>query len=107
MKKNIYISFLLNVTIFLLFIFAIICELFDFHFMTDGSSLKKPDFSTFKYFTTDSNIFAGIISGIFAIYELLVICVLLKSLWLISNNSLLGFITTLIGAFFLLEAIDL
>ncbi len=64
----------MNVTIFLLFIFAIICELFDFHFMTDGSSLKKPDFSTFKYFTTDSNIFAGIISGIFCIYELLVIC---------------------------------
>ena len=74
MKKNIYVSFALNLAIFLLMIFAISCELFDFHFMTDGTFLEKPDFSTFKYFTTDSNIFAGIVSGIFAIFELLVIC---------------------------------
>ena len=47
MKKNIYVSFALNLAIFLLMIFAISCELFDFHFMTDGTFLEKQDFSTF------------------------------------------------------------
>ena len=46
MKKNIYVSFALNLAIFLLMIFAISCELFDFHFMTDGTFLEKPDFSS-------------------------------------------------------------
>ena len=43
MKKNIYVSFALNLAIFLLMIFAISCELFDFHFMTDGTFLEKPE----------------------------------------------------------------
>lgn len=71
MKKNIIISLILNSIIFVLVFFSAFCALFDYNFMTVGGTITfTPNFSTFKYFTTDSNIFLGIISAIMIGFEI-------------------------------------
>lgn len=71
MKKNIIVSLILNSVIFLFVIFAGFCALFDYNFMTVGGAINfTPQFSTFKYFTTDSNFFLGIISAVTIGFEI-------------------------------------
>lgn len=71
MKKNVIISLVLNAIIFLLTVFSTFSALFDYRFMTSGSSITfNPNFSIFKYFTTDSNIILGIISAVVMAFEI-------------------------------------
>ena len=68
-------SFFLNLLIVLLTIFAIWAMLADFRFMSDPSKpavLSSANAKAFKYFTVDSNVFAGIISLVMIIVQLLI-----------------------------------
>lgn len=65
MKKKIIVSLVLNSLILFLVLFSAFCALFDYRFMTNPSVITfLPHFSIFKYFTTDSNIFLGVISAV-------------------------------------------
>lgn len=68
-------SFFLNLLIVLLTIFAIWAMLADFCFMSEPSKpavLSSANAKAFKYFTVDSNVFAGIISLVMMIVQLLI-----------------------------------
>lgn len=68
-------SFFLNLLIVLLTIFAIWSMLADFRFMSEPSKpavLSSANAKAFKYFTVDSNVFAGIISLVMIIVQLLI-----------------------------------
>ena len=68
-------SFFLNLLIVLLTIFAICAMLADFRFMSEPSKpavLSSTNAKAFKYFTVDSNVFAGIISLVMIIVQLLI-----------------------------------
>ncbi|MBO7135235.1 MAG: hypothetical protein J6V73_01265 [Spirochaetaceae bacterium] len=68
-------SFFLNLLIVLLTIFAIWAMLADFRFMSEPSKpavLSSANAKAFKYFTVDSNVFAGIISLVIMIVQLLI-----------------------------------
>lgn len=65
MKKKIIVSLIFNSLIFVLVFFCSFCALFDYKFITNPSIISfKPYFSIFQYFTTDSNIFLGIVSAV-------------------------------------------
>ena len=74
MTKSQKTSFFLNLLIVLMTIFAIWAMLADFRFMSDPSKpavLSSANAKAFKYFTVDSNVFAGIISLIMRIMQVL------------------------------------
>ena len=65
MKKKIVVSLVFNSLILFLVLFSAFSAFFDYRFMTNPSVITfKPYFSIFKYFTTDSNIFLGIVSAV-------------------------------------------
>lgn len=67
--KSIKISFVLNIIIFVLVVFATISMLVGFKFMGEELVLTATKMEAFKFFTVDSNILMGITSLIFAILE--------------------------------------
>ena len=73
MKNNTHqtVSIILNSLIVILTVFASYAIFNSFEFMGhSGFAENAPHFKIFKYFTVDSNIFAGIVSLIFLIYYL-------------------------------------
>ena len=75
MTKSQKTSFILNLLIVLMTIFAIWAMLADFRFMSDPSKpavLSSANAKAFKYFTVDSNVFAGIISLVMMIVQVLI-----------------------------------
>ena len=71
MKKKIIVSLIFNSLIFVLVFFCSFCALFDYKFITNPSIISfKPYFSIFQYFTTDSNIFSGIVSAVMIGFEI-------------------------------------
>ena len=63
-------AFVLNVLIFVFTLFATIAMIVGFNFMGDVKVLSSRNFWAFKYFTVDSNVFAGIISLVYVILSL-------------------------------------
>ena len=64
------VAVVLNCIIFIFTLFATIAMIIGFHFMGDIKVLSSRNFKAFKYFTVDSNVFAGLISLVFVIYKL-------------------------------------
>lgn len=70
MKKNNHkISFILNITVFILTLFATIAMIKGFQFLGKSEILTANRMEIFKYFTVDSSIFTGLTSLLFAIYD--------------------------------------
>ncbi len=71
MERKIKVSIILNLIIFLLALIATIIMFTGFKFMYGPEPvLETTKLGMFKFFTVDSNIFMGIISLIFSIYEI-------------------------------------
>lgn len=71
MNKKEKTALILNIFIFVFTVFATVSLIIGFHFMENIDVLSSPSFKSFKYFTVDSNVFAGIISLVYVIYKLL------------------------------------
>lgn len=69
-KKYIKISIVLNILIVVLTIFASLTMFLGIRYMGDDILLATSKIGMFKFFTVDSNLFQGIISFIFMIYEI-------------------------------------
>lgn len=61
-------AFVFNLLIVIFTLFATISTIIGFEFMGDVKILTATNFHAFKYFTVDSNVFAGIISFIYIIF---------------------------------------
>lgn len=70
-NKKIFISLCFNLLIFALVTFATVCMLFKFTFMPEAVIYTASSWIAFKFFTVDSNVYAGIISLIIAVYQIL------------------------------------
>ena len=68
-NRKIKISFVLNITIFILTVLASIIMFTGFKFMEGEHVLESTKIGMFRFFTVDSNMFMGIIAIIFAIKE--------------------------------------
>lgn len=68
--KKYKISLILNIIIFLMVMIASIMMFTGFRFMPGEIILESNKLGMFKFFTVDSNLFMGIISLIFAIFEM-------------------------------------
>lgn len=72
--KNIKVSFIINIIIFVLTVFASIIMFSGFKFMQGPDLvLQSSSVGMFRFFTVDSNMFMGIMALIYAIYEFKVI----------------------------------
>ncbi len=71
--KTYKISFVLNVVIFFLLLFAVIAMIVGFQFLGRSEIFLANRIEVFKYFTIDSNVFAGFISLLFAFFEYLLL----------------------------------
>ena len=69
MKTREKISIIMNILIFAFTLFATVCLIIGFKFMGQFEVLSERNFKSFKYFTVDSNIFAGLISLAYVIYK--------------------------------------
>ena len=69
MKTREKISIITNILIFAFTLFATVCLIIGFKFMGQFEVLSERNFKSFKYFTVDSNIFAGLISLAYVIYK--------------------------------------
>lgn len=69
MKTREKISIILNSLIFIFTLFATISMIIGFKFMGQFEVLSERNFKSFKYFTVDSNVFAGLISLAYVIYK--------------------------------------
>ena len=69
MKTREKISIIMNILIFAFTVFATVCLIIGFKFMGQFEVLSERNFKSFKYFTVDSNIFAGLISLAYVIYK--------------------------------------
>lgn len=67
MNKRQKLSFALNSLIFLITVFATVSMIIGFEFMGEIKVLSSASFKAFKYFTVDSNVFAGIVALIYMI----------------------------------------
>ena len=65
------VSFVLNCLIFLITVFATVSMIIGFEFMGEIKVLSSASFKAFKYFTVDSNVFAGIVALVYMIYLIL------------------------------------
>ncbi|MCR4741314.1 MAG: hypothetical protein K5866_00370 [Treponema sp.] len=65
MTKKEKASFIFNFLIFIFTLFATISMIIGFHFMGEITVLSSRNFHAFKYFTVDSNVFAGLSSLIY------------------------------------------
>ena len=63
------VSIILNSLIFIFTLFATITLIIGFKFMGQFEVLSERNFKSFKYFTVDSNVFAGLISLAYVIYK--------------------------------------
>ena len=68
MKRTFSVSIVMNAIIFVLTVFATISIVIGFQFMSNINVLSSKNLAAFRYFTVDSNIFAGIISLIYVLY---------------------------------------
>ena len=108
-KNNYKISFILNITIFILTLFATIAMIKGFQFLGKSQILTANRIEIFKYFTVDSNILAGITSLVFAIYDYLLIKnknkVIPKEIYILKHISTVSvMVTFLVTLLFLLPA---
>lgn len=71
--RKIKTSLIFNFLIFVLVTFSTIAMLTGFQFMSGVRIFLENSYLAFKYFTVDSNVFAGIASLILGVYELLLI----------------------------------
>ena len=69
MKRREKISIILNCLIFIFTVFATITMVLGIKFMGQFEVLSARNFKSFKYFTVDSNVFAGLISLAYVIYK--------------------------------------
>ena len=69
MKTREKISIILNSLIFVFTLFATISMVIGFKFMGQFEVLSSRNFKSFRYFTVDSNVFAGLISLAYVIYK--------------------------------------
>ena len=69
MIKREKISIILNSLIFIFTLFATISMIIGFKFMGQLEVLSARNFKSFRYFTVDSNVFAGLISLAYVIYK--------------------------------------
>ena len=70
MNRKQKISLVLNAMIFAFTLFATISMIVGFEFMGQVRVLSSTNFKAFKYFTVDSNVFAGIISLVYMIFQI-------------------------------------
>ena len=70
MNKREKLSIIFNCLIFIFTLFATISMIIGFKFMGQLEVLSERNFKSFKYFTVDSNVFAGLISLVYLIYKL-------------------------------------
>ena len=70
MNKREKLSIIFNCLIFIFTLFATISMIIGFKFMGQLEVLSERNFKSFKYFTVDSNVFAGLISLAYVIYKL-------------------------------------
>lgn len=78
--KKIKVSLFFNILIFGLVTFSTVITLTGFSFMGGDKIFGPTDYTSFKYFTVDSNVLSGIISLIFAIYEILYLAKKIKTI---------------------------
>lgn len=69
-KKYIKISIVLNLIIVILTLFALITMFFGIRYMGDDIPLDTSGIGMFRLYTVDSNLFMGIVSLIFVLYEI-------------------------------------
>ncbi len=69
MKTREKISIILNSLIFIFTLFATISMIIGFKFMGAFEVLSSRNFQSFRFFTVDSNVFAGLISLAYVIYK--------------------------------------
>ena len=69
MKTREKISVIMNILIFIFTLFATISMIIGFKFMGQFEVLSERNFKSFRYFTVDSNVFAGLISLAYVIYK--------------------------------------
>ena len=72
-KSNLKISFIINIVIFIMVLLGTIFMITGFKFMSNTEVLATTGLSLFKFYTVDSNIFAGLASLILIIYEILIL----------------------------------
>ena len=70
MTKHQKTAVVLNVLIFVTMAFATVSMIVGFYFMGEVNFLSASNFSAFKYFTVDSNVFAGLVALAFLIFKL-------------------------------------
>ena len=68
MNKKQKVSLILNGLIVLFTIFATVSMIIGFQFMGEIKVLSSASFKAFKYFTVDSNVFAGLVSLVYLIF---------------------------------------
>ena len=69
MKSENKVSFILNLCILILTLFSIISMMAGFNFMDNTSwEFSAANIAAFRYFTVDSNVFAGIIALVYLVY---------------------------------------
>ncbi|MCR5698798.1 MAG: hypothetical protein K6G52_04040 [Treponemataceae bacterium] len=71
MSKQNKASLTLNILIFVFTLFAMVTMMTGYEFMSGKKVLSSTSYAAFKYFTVDSNVFAGIVSLIYAIFLIL------------------------------------
>ena len=69
MKTREKVSVILNSLIFIFTLFATISMIIGFKFMGQFEVLSERNFKSFRFFTVDSNVFAGLISLAYVIYK--------------------------------------
>ena len=69
MKTREKLSIIFNILIFVFTLFATISMIIGFKFMGQFEVLSERNFKSFRFFTVDSNVFAGLISLAYVIYK--------------------------------------
>lgn len=102
--KKLKVSFILNIIIFVLVVIATIMMFCGIRFTTNDIALEATKLSMFKYYTVDSNIFAGLGSLTLLIYQYLLMKKKIKKIpnavYIFKHMGVIGvsltFITTLL-----------
>ena len=69
MTKRQKVAVTLNALIFATTVFATVSMIVGFYFMSDVKFLSESNFHAFKFFTVDSNVFAGLVALAYLIYR--------------------------------------
>lgn len=70
-RKELIISMMMNILIFIMAMLGTIFSVTGFTFMANTELLATPGVSVFKYYTVDSNVFVGLASLVLIVYEYL------------------------------------